>query len=54
MNLFVFALFVTAGSVLAATFMSFFVLAKRADEQREAILFAIPGENSDPTNCGID
>ncbi len=49
MNLFVFALFVTVGSVLVATLMSFFVLAKRADEQREAI-FAIPGENSDPTN----
>jgi hypothetical protein len=51
MNLFVFALFVTVGSILAAAFISFFVLAKRADAQREEI-FAIPGENCDSTNCG--
>ena len=51
MSLFVVALFVTVGSLLAVAFMSFLVLAKRADEQRE-VTFAIPRENCGPTNCG--
>ena len=44
MSLFMFTLFVTAAGVLALAFMSFFALAKWADEQREEI-FAGLGEN---------
>jgi hypothetical protein len=53
MSLIMYALFVTVGSAFALAFMSFFALAKRADEQREKI-FAILGENCHPINSVDD
>ncbi len=49
MSLIGYALCAAAGSLLAVAYMSFFALAKRADEQRKE-MFAITGDIPGPMN----